>query len=158
LVVGTGPMEKPWKALTGELGLRDKVIFLGDVGDADLPAYLYASALFVLPSSQRSEAYGVSMLEGMACGLPAVSTELGTGTSYVNQDGETGLVVAPGDPKALAQAINRLLADDDMRQRMGQAARQRAWGLFSYQAMVDRILVVYDEVLNERSVPRSTGT
>jgi glycosyltransferase involved in cell wall biosynthesis len=149
LVIGTGPMEKPWKALTGELGLTEKVTFLGDVDDADLPSYHYASTVFVLPSSQRSEAFGVSMLEGMACGLPAVSTELGTGTSYVNQDGETGLVVPPGDSDALAKAINRLLSDDGVRARFGQAARQRAWGLFSHQAMVDHILAVYDEVLKE---------
>jgi rhamnosyl/mannosyltransferase len=151
LVIGTGPMGKPWQALTAELGLTDKVIFLGDVDDADLPAYCHASRVFVLPSSQRSEAYGVSMLEGMACGLPAVSTELGTGTSYVNQDGQTGLVVPPCDPAALATAINRLLADDNLRQQMGQAARARAQGLFSRAAMVDHIQAVYEEVLAERS-------
>lgn len=145
LVIGTGPMAKPWKALTAELGLTGKVIFLGDVDDADLPAYHYASEIFVLPSSQRSEAYGVSMLEGMACGLPAISTELGTGTSYVNQNGETGLVVPPADSGALASAINRLLANEELRAQYGAAARARAWGLFSLEAMVDRILDVYAE-------------
>jgi rhamnosyl/mannosyltransferase len=150
LVVGTGPMEKQWKALTTELRLQNKVTFLGDVDDADLPAYHYASAVFVLPSSQRSEAYGVSMLEGMACGLPAVSTELGTGTSYVNQHEVTGLVVPPCDSGALAAALNRLLGDDGLRRRLGQAARARAWGEFSHIAMVDRILGVYDEVLGAR--------
>ncbi len=147
LVGGTGPMEKQWKALTAELGLTNKVIFLGDVHDADLPAYAHASSIFVLPSSQRSEAYGVSMLEGMACGLPAISTELGTGTSFVNQDGETGLVVPPCDSPALAAAINRLLADDELRRRMGQAAYNRARTMFSREAMVDRILAVYDAVM-----------
>jgi len=147
LVIGTGPMAKPWKALTAELGLTKKVLFLGDIDDVDLPAYHYASRLFVLPSSQRSEAYGVSMLEGMACGLPAVSTELGTGTSYVNQNGETGIVVPPADSAALAAAINRLLADDALRAQYGAAARERAWGLFSLGAMVDRIMDVYNEVL-----------
>ena len=91
------------------------------------------------------------MLEGMACGLPAVSTELGTGTSYVNQDSETGLVVPAGDPAALAAAVNCLLRDRELRLRMGQAARQRAWGQFSKEAMVDRILAVYGEVLGDPS-------
>jgi glycosyltransferase involved in cell wall biosynthesis len=150
LVIGSGPMEKPWRALTAELHLKDKVSFLGDISDADLPAYYHASTVFVLPSSQRSEAYGVSMLEGMACGLPAISTELGTGTSYVNQDGETGLVVPPADPAALAQAINRLLADHSLCQQYGQAARQRARALFSCEAMVDHILSVYEDVLHAR--------
>lgn len=147
LVVGTGPMGKPWKTLAGELGLGDKVVFLGDVDDADLPAYYHASTVFVLPSSQRSEAYGVSMLEGMACGLPAVSTELGTGTSFVNQDGQTGFVVQAADPPALAKAINQLLGDEALRERMGQGAHDRAWGQFSREAMVDRIMGVYQEVL-----------
>lgn len=147
LVVGTGPMEARWKALTTEMGLTQKVIFLGNVGDADLPAYYHATDIFVLPSSQRSEAYGVSMLEAMACGVPAVSTELGTGTSFVNQDGQTGLVVPPCDPAALAAALNRLLTDDNLRRRMGEAAHQRAWSMFSLAAMVDRILAVYEDVL-----------
>jgi rhamnosyl/mannosyltransferase len=153
LVIGTGPMEKQWKALTVELGLTKKVLFLGDVADADLPAYHYASSIFVLPSSQRSEAYGVSMLEGMACGLPAVSTELGTGTSFVNQHEVTGLVVPPCEPAALAAAINRILADADLRTRFGLAARQRAWKQFSYQAMVDHILSVYYELMRPLSSP-----
>jgi glycosyltransferase involved in cell wall biosynthesis len=147
VVVGTGPMEKQWKALAGELSLGDKVVFLGDVDDADLPAYYHASSVFVLPSSQRSEAYGVSMLEGMACGLPAVSTELGTGTSFVNQDGQTGFVVRAADPPALAQAINRLLGNEELRKQMGQAAHDWAWGQFSREAMVDRILGIYQDVL-----------
>jgi len=150
LVIGTGPMQRRWQDLASELHLDDKVLFLGDVGDADLPAYGHASTIFVLPSSQRSEAFGVSMLEGMACGLPAVSTELGTGTSYVNLHGQTGLVVPPCDPQALADAVNRLIGDNDLRERMGQAARQRAWSEFSKEAMVDRILEVYDEVKAKR--------
>jgi glycosyltransferase involved in cell wall biosynthesis len=147
LVIGSGPMEKQWKDLVVELGLSSKVAFLGDVSDVDLPAYHHAGAVFVLPSSQRSEAFGVSMVEGMASGLPAVSTELGTGTSFVNRDGETGFVVPPADPPALAEAINRLLADDSLRQRLAAGAHQRAWSEFSCGAMVDRILAVYTDVL-----------
>lgn len=147
LVIGSGPMEKPWRELGAELGLKDRVSFLGDIADDELPAYEHAARLFVLPSSQRSEAFGVSMLEAMASGLPAISTELGTGTSFVNKHGETGLVVPPADPQALVGAINRLLADAELRQRMAAAARARAWGLFSKEAMVTRILEVYGEVL-----------
>lgn len=147
LVIGSGPMEKPWRDLIIELGLSDKIALLGDVSDEDLPAYHHAGAVFVLPSSQRSEAFGVSMVEGMASGLPAVSTELGTGTSFVNRHGDTGYVVPPADPAALAEAINRLLLDETLRKRMAMAARQRAWSEFSLGAMVDRILEVYGSVL-----------
>jgi len=147
LVVGTGPMAKTWQDLATRLDIASKVIFLGDISDADLPAYLHASSVFVLPSSQRSEAFGVSMLEGMACGLPAVSTELGTGTSFVNQDGQTGIVVPPSDATALSAAIGSLLSNAELRQSMGQAAHDRAWGHFSSTAMVDQIMAVYEGVL-----------
>ena len=153
LVVGTGGMAKSWKALAARLELTGKVIFLGEVPDEELPAYLYASSVFVLPSSARSEAFGASMLEGMACGLPAVSTELGTGTSFVNLDGETGLIVPPCDPAALTAAINRLLSDSALRRSLGEAARQRTWKLFSRETMVDNIMAVYDAVLQQKSSP-----
>lgn len=148
LVIGSGPMGKQWKALAAELKLTGKVVFLGDISDADLPAYYHASTLFVLPSSQRSEGYGISMLEAMSCGLPAISTELGTGTSFVNQHEKTGLVVPPGDVPALERAINQLLSSDDLRRRFGQAAHERAWSEFSRAAMVDRIQAVYEQVLH----------
>jgi len=76
-----------------------------------------------------------------------ICTELGTGTSYVNVSGETGLVVPPRDPAALAAAINALLADPERRARMGQAGRRRARQEFGLPRMVDRVLALYEEVL-----------
>jgi rhamnosyl/mannosyltransferase len=83
----------------------------------------------------------------MAAGLPVVSTELGTGTSWVNQDGVTGRVVPPLDPPALAAAIRDLLADPVRRQRMGVAARARVEAEFSLPAMVRQVEAVYTQVL-----------
>ena len=91
-----------------------------------LPAYYQACDVFVLPASERSEAFGAVQVEAMAAGKPVVCTELGTGTSYVNQDGETGFVVPARNPDALAAAVNRLLADDDLRMRLGKAGSARA--------------------------------
>ena len=79
----------------------------------------------------------------MATGKPVVCTELGTGTSFVNQDGETGLVVPAKDPDSLAAAINRLLADDNLRRQMGEAARVRAYTEFGEDTMVERVIEVY---------------
>jgi len=149
VVVGTGPMAQEWQALAARLGLAEKVIFEGRVEDQLLPAYYQACDLFVLPASHRSEAFGVVLVEAMACGKAVVSTELGTGTSFVNVDGETGLVVAPRDPPALSQAINRLLADDHLRTQMGEKARQRARREFSREVMIDRVLELYQELLRE---------
>jgi rhamnosyl/mannosyltransferase len=147
LIVGQGPQGQEWQALTRQLGLEDKVAFLGRVSDAELIALYHACDIFVLPSIHRSESWGAVQIEAMACGKPVVCTELGTGTSFVNVDGVTGRVVPPRDPAALATAINALLEDEATRQAMGARARERAQQEFSLETMVDRLLAIYAEVL-----------
>jgi len=130
------------------MGVADKVRFLGDISDDNLPAYYQAADLFVLPSSQRSEAFGIVLLEAMAAGTPLISTELSTGTSWVNQHETTGLVVPPRNPDVLAQAINSLLADDARRLQLGKNARDRAQAEFGQSLLVDRMLDLYQDVLD----------
>jgi len=147
LVVGSGPMDAEWRALATTLGLSEKVVFLGEVSDEELPAYYHACNVFVLPACERSEAFGAVQIEAMASGLPVVCTELGTGTSYVNVHGQTGWVVPTRDPTALAAAIGDLLHDEPKRRRMGEQARERALAEFSLGSMADRVLDMYGEVL-----------
>jgi len=90
------------------------------------------------------------MIEAMASGAPVISTELGTGTSWVNQHDVTGRVVPPGDPAALAAAINAIVADDALAARYGAAARARAESEFSHHVMARRVLRVYERVSGER--------
>jgi rhamnosyl/mannosyltransferase len=135
------------RALAHSTGVADRIIWLGDVPDDDLPAVYHLADLFVLPASHASEAFGLVQVEAMAAGLPVVSTEVGTGTSYVNQDGITGRVVSPRDPAALAGAINALLADPGLRCRMGAAAQARAAGEFALDGMVERVLELYTTLL-----------
>jgi rhamnosyl/mannosyltransferase len=149
IVAGSGPMQGAWQDLAGQLSVSDRVAWLGDVPDADLAALYHLADLFVLPASHPSEAFGLVQVEAMAAGLPVVCTELGTGTTYVNRDGETGLVVPPRDPLALADAVNKLLADAGLRIGMGEAARLRARE-FDVETMVDRTLALYAEVLGRR--------
>ena len=149
LIVGSGPMEREWRRLSSEMGLDGKVFFLGEVKDEELPALYHACDLFVLPASHRSEAFGTVLLEAMAAGKPVVSTELGTGTSWVNRDGETGLVVPPRDPEALARAIRTLLEDEALRLRMGERARAHAQS-FSVGEMTRKVLDYYQELLEGR--------
>jgi glycosyltransferase involved in cell wall biosynthesis len=146
-VVGTGPMAAEWRALALATGVGHRIAWLGEVSDADLPAIYHCADLFVLPASHPSEAFGLVQIEAMAAGLPVVCTELGTGTSYVNQDGVTGRVVRPRDPHALAEAIKGLLADAGLRARMSTAARQRAQAEFDLNLMVDRVLALYGALL-----------
>ncbi len=143
LVVGNGPMENEWRTLAETIGVAERIAWLGEVPDADLPAVYHLANLFVLPASHPSEAFGLVQVEAMAAGLPVVCTELGTGTSYVNQSGVTGLVVPPREPDALAQAINRLLTDRVFHARLAAGARQRAMAEFAMDVMVDRVLALY---------------
>jgi rhamnosyl/mannosyltransferase len=148
VIAGSGPMEAEWRALARSLGVAERVIFAGEVPDADLPAYYNAADLFVLPANARAEAFGTVLVEAMAAGLPCVTTEVGTGTSWVVQDGVTGLVVPPRDPIALAQAIRSLLDDADRRAQMGRAAAERARAEFDERAMLDRVFEVYRSMVS----------
>jgi len=147
VVVGDGPMREEWERLTDMLNLRDRVTFAGEVPDEDLPGYYHAAGIFVLPANARAEAFGVVLLEAMASGLPCITTEVGTGTSWVVQDGITGLVVPPRTPQALADAIRSLLGDPQLRATMGQAGRARVEAEFTLERMITRVQAVYEEAL-----------
>ena len=136
VLVGEGPLDGELRTLAESLGLRGRVVFAGRVADEDLPAYYRTSDVFVLPSVARTEAFGVVQVEAMAAGLPVVSTNLPTGVPWVNQDGVSGLVVPPADPRALGAAIASLLRDDVLRRRLGQNAAARAEAKFTRDRMV----------------------
>jgi rhamnosyl/mannosyltransferase len=145
LIGGSGPEQSRLAALAVTLGVADRVHFLGDIPDEDLPSLYRAAGIFVMPAHLRAEALGIAQIEALASGIPCVSTELGTGTSYANHDGETGLVVPPGDAPALARAVNTLLADPESRRRMGAAGRRRVAELFTRERMVAGNEAVYRE-------------
>ena len=147
LLIGIGPMERELKEQVAmDDDLRGKVFFLGELSDEDVVIHLQACDVFVLPSIFRSEAFGIVLLEAMACGKPLISTELGTGTSFVNQHQETGLVVPPCDAGALAEAINYLLANPEVRERFGKTARERAEKYFCLDRMVEDVIRTYQDI------------
>jgi rhamnosyl/mannosyltransferase len=147
LLVGTGPEEPRLRELVKTMGLHARVHFLGEVSDAELPSFYHAAQVLVLPSHLRAEAYGLVQLEAQAAGLPIVCTELGTGTTSITQHGVTGFAVPPADPPALARALDALLANPALAQRMGVAGTARVWQEFSHPRMVARTMQVYREVL-----------
>jgi rhamnosyl/mannosyltransferase len=147
LIGGDGPMRSKWEQMSRELNLGERVRFVGEVSDEDLPR-LYASAdIFVLPANARAEAFGTVLLEAMAAGLPCVTTEVGSGTSFVVQNGVTGLVVPPAEPHALAEALNVLIADPLLRRQMGMAGRARAVQEFGPAALLRRVTAIYETIL-----------
>lgn len=147
LIGGDGPERANWEQLTAELALQNRIQFLGDISEADLPAFYASGDIFVLPANSRAEAFGLVLQEAMASGLPCVTSELGTGTSWLVQDGVSGFVTPPRQPADLAAALNRLAADAALRARMGQAGQNRARAEFGLHTMLSRIEQVYAAAL-----------
>jgi rhamnosyl/mannosyltransferase len=147
VIVGEGPMAQEWRHLAERLGVADRATFLGKISDAERRILLHACEVLVLPSIDRREAFGIAQLEAMACGKPVVSSDLPTGVRFVNRDGETGLLVPPGNPEALAAAVSRLLTDSTLRMRLGQTARERVIRDFSVERMVKQTIEVYSQLV-----------
>ncbi|HEY1016600.1 MAG TPA: glycosyltransferase [Herpetosiphonaceae bacterium] len=146
VLVGVGPEEERLRAQAAALGVADRIHWEGEIDDAGLPDYFAAADLFVLPSHLRSEAFGIVQTEALASGLPLVSTELGTGTSFVNEHGKTGFVVPPADPPALARAISVLLANPELRRAFGAFGRRRARERFAPETLIDSVEQTYLEL------------
>lgn len=147
VMAGRGTQDPSLRRMAADLGIADKVIFCGEVSPSRLRILLNASDIFVLPSIDRCETFGIGQLEAMACSKPIVSTDLPTGVRSVNRHGATGLVVAPGAPGDLAEALNLLLSNTRLREEFGNAARRRAEQEFSADQMASKTIEVYREVL-----------
>jgi len=150
LIGGGGPERERLERQAMQLGIAERVHFLGDIPDDELPTLFHAADVFVMPAHLRAEALGLAQIEALASGLPCISTELGTGTSFVNRHGETGLVVSPADAPALAAALNTLLANPELRRRFGAAGRRRVAALFTRAQMVGSVEAIYRDVLTAR--------
>jgi glycosyltransferase involved in cell wall biosynthesis len=129
-----------------ELGIGDRVIFAG--WRTDVPALLAAMDVFVMPS--LFEGGPTTVLEAMAMALPTAATRVGM-VPEVMEHGETGMIVEPGDSAGLAHAISALVADGDLRGRMGQQARAKAIEDFSIDLMVERYLALFASAYRRRS-------
>jgi O-antigen biosynthesis rhamnosyltransferase len=147
VLVGTGPTLPELKSRAQRLGLKH-VHFLGQVSEEDKVALLRACGAVVFPSHLRSEAFGVSLLEGAMFGKALISSEIGTGTSYINQNGKTGLVVPPNDPQALHEAMSFIWHNPAHAAMMGKEAEARYWELFTGQQMISQYEALYREILH----------
>jgi glycosyltransferase involved in cell wall biosynthesis len=146
VIVGRGPEEANLKAQAENLGLKN-VQFLGYVSNEEKVALLKLAKALVFPSHLRSEAFGVSLLEGAMYGKPLISCEIGTGTSFVNADGETGFVVPPENPLAFRAAMEKLQENQPLVEKFGQAARARYERLFTGQKMGADYAALYQSLL-----------
>jgi glycosyltransferase involved in cell wall biosynthesis len=144
VIVGTGPLEAGVRELAAQ---ARNVHIAGRVSERVLLAHLAAADCFVLPSVNRAESFGVATLEAQAFGLPAVVTDVGSGTLEAIEPGRTAVVVPPADPEALREAIAGLLGDAGRRAAMGAAARKRVVERHALTRQAARVEALYRDVL-----------
>jgi glycosyltransferase involved in cell wall biosynthesis len=149
VIIGQGALENKLKAKIKELGLENKIFILPPQPEKELINFYQACSVFVLPSIFKSEAFGIVLIEAMACARPLISTELGTGTSFVNQNNITGLVVPPKDSLALTRAIAQILSDKKLSQKFAENARKRVEQEFSLEKMLQETERMYNSITNK---------
>lgn len=148
VIVGDGPEEAELKRQAESLHLKN-VHFLGALPEPDKVALLTLCYALAFPSHLRSEAFGISLLEGAMFGKPMISSEIGTGTTYINVAGLTGLVVPPSDPAAFRQAMEYLLTHPAEAVQMGKHAEQRYVDLFTADKMAGNYARLYQQVVDQ---------
>jgi glycosyltransferase involved in cell wall biosynthesis len=148
LVVGDGPCRDPLERLASELGVADRVRFLGQLPNPEAVAQAAACDLFVLPGVE--EPFGVAFVEAMAAGLPAIGSRGEGGPEDIAAAGEGMVLVAPDDPGALAAEIRRLTSDPAELRRLGAAARQTVAANFTWERCGVETVAAYRAALEAR--------
>ena len=147
VVVGTGPMQAAWQALAADLGVSNRVVWLGRAPEATLIGLYRAATALWFPSNARSEGYGLVQVEAMACGCPVLNANIpASGVPWVSVHEQTGLTVPPNDAPAFAAAARRLLNEPGLREHLSAEAVRQAASRFDHRAMAARSLEIYAEV------------
>lgn len=142
MIVGGGPFRDKIVRLGSEL-LGSRFIHANYAHEDELADLYRAADVFCLPSTSHAETFGLAAVEAMSCGTPVITTEVGTATSEINIDGQTGYVVPPRDHLALMAAIEKVLSDPQKAAEMGSAARRRVLDRYDRTAMVQRLVELY---------------
>lgn len=147
VIIGAGPIEAALKQQRQDLGLKN-IYFLGALPDKDKVALLQLCYSVVFPSYLRSEAFGITLLEGAMYGKPLISSDIGTGTTDINIDRETGIVVPPSNPDALRKAMVTLWCNPKQALRYGENASKNFQALFTSEHMAKSYIALYYGLLN----------
>jgi glycosyltransferase involved in cell wall biosynthesis len=147
MIAGDGPYRSTATKLAADLGVSDRVHFLGYLSKTEKIQLLYTANVFALPSTETTEAFGISQLEAMTMGIPVVSSDLPTGVTDVAIDQVTALVSPPGDPDALADRINRLLTDLHFAKQLSSRARAHVESNFALPIVLERTAEIFEQLL-----------
>jgi glycosyltransferase involved in cell wall biosynthesis len=145
-IVGTGPYEPELRQMVDQMGLADRVHFLGFVPNEELPDHYRASDIFVLPS--ETESFGLVFAEAMSCGLPIAASNVG-GIPETVRDGVDGLLCPPNQPLALRENIQRLMSSVDTREEISHSQRERVLERYTWDQIAARYADLYRSVLAE---------
>jgi rhamnosyl/mannosyltransferase len=158
LLVGDGPLRGPLEKLAREVGVADRVHFVGEIHNHRLTPWYYACDVYALPSIVRSEAFAIVQLEAMACGKPVVNTSIArSGVPFVSRDRESGLTVAPGDADAFGRALRTILGDPALARRLGENGRARVKREFAKEVTAGRVMDIYRDVTQSRRERSTTS-
>lgn len=148
LIAGIGELKEKLQEHISKHNLQDRVKLLGKIPFEELGAYYQLCDIFCLPSTERSEAFGVVQIEAMAFGKPVISTSIkGSGVDWVNLNNVSGIIVPPKDTNRLAEAIMELLTDEKKYQLLSIGAKKRYEEVFTKDKMVDSFKSLYLEIL-----------
>lgn len=150
IIIGDGPLKASLIRLTEELGIADRVKFVGVLQPDEVKQYVHAARVLAFSSVTDAEAFGIIQIEAMSAGRPIVNTNLPTAVPNVARHEKEGLTVPPSQPNAFAGALRRLLDEPDFAQQLGDAGRARARSEYSQSAFLSRIEAVYKETLRLR--------
>jgi rhamnosyl/mannosyltransferase len=142
-IVGDGPLKAEWTALAKRLKVNDRIEWLGKLSDKDMLKQYQKCDVFVLPSIYKTEAFGIVLLEAMACGKPCVGTNI-SGTEYVLED--SGIAVDPQDEEQLSTAVVRVLTDRKLAEEMSRKGLKKISG-FDWPKIADKVFKTYKEAL-----------
>lgn len=149
-MVGSGADEARLKEYAEKNGLSDKVHFLAPLSDDELKTAFADCDIFVFPSVEKSEAFGIVQLEAMIYGKPVINTRLNTSVEYVSIDNVTGITIPPKDSMALSEAVSKLVADPELRRQMGKNAAERVKENFSLKVNSERIFNEIKSIAKEK--------
>lgn len=150
LIVGGGVLEKEIKGKVQVAGLEKNILFIKNLSDQELKWCYQHANIFVLPSVEKTEAFGLVQLEAMLFGVPVINTSLSTGVPSVSLHNETGLTVPPRDSVALRDAIQKLLSDESLARTMGESGKKRAEEVFGKKKAIADLLRIYNELSGVR--------
>jgi glycosyltransferase involved in cell wall biosynthesis len=150
IIIGEGPLQIQLESLASQLGISNRITFVGGLHRDEIKQYLHAAKVLAFPSVTAAEAFGIVQLEAMSAGLPIVNTSLPTAVPNIARDGREGLTVPTNDATAFASALRHLLDEPEFASKLGAAGYARARAEYQQSLFMDRMKAVFNETVVQR--------